>query len=138
MVGRDLVLNEAPRPRVPQVLGKDCRGVLVDPAERVVPAIRSLHGEALGLLSADAHDGLEPAGEVLEIQDLDLDRCGPQRPIVGPPEPTVKRTGVVLRTDDDSPGGRAGGARFVVGAAEPGHCRDQKAGHRQRMSDTLS
>ncbi len=67
MVRRDLVLNETLGPGVLQVLGKNACGVLVDPAEGVVPPIRPLHGEALGLPSADAKKRLETTRERVKI-----------------------------------------------------------------------
>jgi hypothetical protein len=138
VIGRHLVLHQLARPGVLQLLGQDAGRVLVDRAERVVPAVPTLEGEPLRLAPAHAHDRLQAAREALQVQDLDLDRGRPQRPVVRPPQATMDGSGVVLRpNDDDARGGGSPAPGDLVRASERGK-DNQQAGQEERVHDNSS
>ena len=101
-----LVAQQVLHERVVQLLGQDVRGVLLDAAEGVAPAVLADECQALGLLSAHAAHRREPAGFARHVEHLGLDRRRPQLAVRRSEHRLVEAAGAVLGASRDPLGAR--------------------------------
>src|SRR6476620_922141 len=88
--------------RSPQLGREARRRVLVDRAEDVLADVGSGEPKRLRLLRSAAHEWLQAASVLVERQDGNGERCGPEVAIMVPVDEATHGAGAVIRARHDS------------------------------------